>query len=322
MTRLVCADIDADELLSIVLDRLSKEGVLEVYGEGPQVSTVGYVVAKLRAEHNETVAISNVSGRVDLDENGNAVPKEGAAAPSSADDGGGGADASLTVCLRSQAPTCKKVQARARSYTTLRTAPTAPPLSSANNSPSNAGRLDKERERAGASASPQPPPSVAGGVEPCLPPPASPPASPPPATTPTATTYASAGGQLLFPDGIPAGGPGDDSYEDPDEPPSIPAEDLTASMPEMPEDIDFHKMFHACQVTGKRPADRYFPKSGKALCLDEAKKHYEAHPDECIAICYDLSDYGEVAWNYKADRYVFVVVCRGKVRRSQQLPCK
>eukprot|EP01060_Flectonema_neradi_P009822 TRINITY_DN169_c7_g1_i1.p1 TRINITY_DN169_c7_g1~~TRINITY_DN169_c7_g1_i1.p1 ORF type:complete len:379 (+),score=85.29 TRINITY_DN169_c7_g1_i1:39-1139(+) len=67
------------------------------------------------------------------------------------------------------------------------------------------------------------------------------------------------------------------------------------------DDADFHKLFYACSVTGKRPAHRLFPKSRKAFSLIEAQKYFNSHPTEKVAICYELGD--EAAWDYQHNRF-------------------
>eukprot|EP01059_Diplonema_ambulator_P035472 TRINITY_DN8352_c1_g1_i1.p1 TRINITY_DN8352_c1_g1~~TRINITY_DN8352_c1_g1_i1.p1 ORF type:complete len:455 (+),score=101.71 TRINITY_DN8352_c1_g1_i1:76-1440(+) len=67
--------------------------------------------------------------------------------------------------------------------------------------------------------------------------------------------------------------------------------------------VKFNELFHHCEITGKRPADKVFLKSGKAFCEEEAVKYYKAHKDDYIALCYEISDYDECFWNYEEDRF-------------------
>ena len=88
-----------------------------------------------------------------------------------------------------------------------------------------------------------------------------------------------------------------------DEP--LTAEELRRSYTPPPneedEDVDFHSLFYSCCITGKRPAQRYFPRSKKSFCLIEAQKHFNSNPVEKVAICYELGD--EAAWDYQHNRF-------------------
>eukprot|EP01061_Rhynchopus_euleeides_P013004 TRINITY_DN22817_c0_g1_i1.p1 TRINITY_DN22817_c0_g1~~TRINITY_DN22817_c0_g1_i1.p1 ORF type:complete len:664 (+),score=214.98 TRINITY_DN22817_c0_g1_i1:159-1994(+) len=293
MTRVVCTDLNTDALLAMLLERLSKDGVVEVHGEGRYVSTVALVVATIKAEHTDSCVVSNVSSSALVDED--APPLPAGVDPSPENELG---PLHMTVCLRSVAPSCKKVQARARSYTTLRTSASIPRTDSTSNSPTNLRDVSN-------SPQPSPAPPGPGTPPPALPPPQHPEAVSPAVVSPEAAKHEDAGtfapqpvfppgATPVFPDGMPA---------ELEEPPSIPFDELHACMPSLPQNVDFHELFHKCCVTGERPAKRLFPKHCKAFSEAEAAKYYEEHPDECIAICYDLSDYSEVAWNYKAGRW-------------------
>eukprot|EP01063_Lacrimia_lanifica_P035230 TRINITY_DN6664_c0_g1_i1.p1 TRINITY_DN6664_c0_g1~~TRINITY_DN6664_c0_g1_i1.p1 ORF type:complete len:640 (+),score=139.56 TRINITY_DN6664_c0_g1_i1:188-1921(+) len=81
-------------------------------------------------------------------------------------------------------------------------------------------------------------------------------------------------------------------------------EELALCLPSAPaRNIDFQELFYQCSVTRKRPAARLFPKNMLAFSEEEALRYHSEHPDECVALCYDLSDYAEVAWNYKRNRW-------------------
>ena len=281
MVRVTCGDLDNDALLATVLERIGKDGVMELHGEGRYVSTVALVVATLKAEHTDLCTVSNVSSNSLVEDSPLPPQNSSDSIPELSED-----PLYMTVCLRSVGNTCKKVAARTRSYTTLRTTASIP---RGDNSPTSQGDL-------------------ANSPPPISPPPASPPPMEPspvaaPAIASPEAKEEGYGGQLVFPPGavpvFPNGMP------DFNEPESITEAELQACMPELPENIDFHEMFHKCSVTGLRPARRFFPKHCKAFCEAEAVRYHAEHPEECIAICYDLSDYSEVAWNYKMDRYEF-----------------
>eukprot|EP01064_Diplonema_japonicum_P012001 TRINITY_DN1947_c0_g1_i1.p1 TRINITY_DN1947_c0_g1~~TRINITY_DN1947_c0_g1_i1.p1 ORF type:complete len:485 (+),score=79.19 TRINITY_DN1947_c0_g1_i1:109-1455(+) len=67
--------------------------------------------------------------------------------------------------------------------------------------------------------------------------------------------------------------------------------------------VKFNDLFHHCEKTGKRPADKVFLKSGKSFSDEAAEEYYKANADDFIALCYDISDYEECFWNYKAGRF-------------------
>eukprot|EP00755_Sulcionema_specki_P026146 Sspe_Gene.84948::Locus_55782_Transcript_2_2_Confidence_0.500_Length_1825::g.84948::m.84948/K14803/PTC2_3; protein phosphatase PTC2/3 len=71
------------------------------------------------------------------------------------------------------------------------------------------------------------------------------------------------------------------------------------------ESLNFNTLFRKCCVTSKRPADRLFIRSWKAFSKKAAEQHYKQNPHDFIAVCYDISDYGECFWNYKCNRFCY-----------------
>ncbi|KAJ9470881.1 putative protein phosphatase 2C T23F11.1 [Diplonema papillatum] len=69
------------------------------------------------------------------------------------------------------------------------------------------------------------------------------------------------------------------------------------------ENLRFNDLFHHCEATKRRPANRVFLKSWKSFQATAAQQHYEANPSDYIALCHDVSDYEECFWNYRENRF-------------------
>eukprot|EP01062_Namystynia_karyoxenos_P030605 TRINITY_DN2282_c0_g3_i1.p1 TRINITY_DN2282_c0_g3~~TRINITY_DN2282_c0_g3_i1.p1 ORF type:complete len:591 (+),score=164.64 TRINITY_DN2282_c0_g3_i1:164-1774(+) len=171
-----------------------------------------------------------------------------------------------------------KAKARARTFTTLRAPPPTAERSprNARRSSSGSGTMESPTAAAAAASAAARPPGVGQS---------------PKHTDSTA-------GEAPTPAG---GGEGD---ADSSALPQLGEAELKAAItPRASDDINFHTLFHACSVTGKRPADRLFLKNWRAFSEAEAEKFFAANPDHTIAFCYDLSDYDECAWNYRYGRF-------------------
>eukprot|EP01065_Artemidia_motanka_P004674 TRINITY_DN12234_c0_g1_i2.p1 TRINITY_DN12234_c0_g1~~TRINITY_DN12234_c0_g1_i2.p1 ORF type:complete len:535 (+),score=138.42 TRINITY_DN12234_c0_g1_i2:116-1606(+) len=160
----------------------------------------------------------------------------------------------------------KKRAARARTFTTLRAPP--PATERPRGSPTNAARSDSPR-----ADSPRP---ADGDVDLDSP-------QPSPTGSPARREPSEASGAAI---------------------PQLTEEELQAAIDPRPvEQVNFHELFYKCCVTGRRPADRLFLKSWRAFTEEEAAKFAAENKDNAVAICYDLSDYDECAWNYAHGRY-------------------
>ncbi|KAJ9472209.1 putative protein phosphatase 2C T23F11.1 [Diplonema papillatum] len=285
--KLVCTDFDTAALVNNCLVGLKEEGTVELLGEGKYVSTVALAVADLKQERG----VCNI---VSIENSSNGAPEQQqllrvkvtapqVRSPSQGLQGQAGSEFAAP-----DAQVVKKAAARSRSFTTLKATPksTTPvnrnsPTSSSATTPSasptpapNSNIFHDEQDTRMAEDADEPMNNLSNRRD-----------SVPSALPPRANT------------GTTESEPASEADD------SISPEELRACMPTKHENTDFHTCFHECLVTKKRPPRRLFPKFMKAFCEAEAVKYYEQHPEECIAINYDMSDVAELAWNYKRERW-------------------